>query len=126
MCYIPSEVYRSIKIPRFSWLTSSSTKPTPSFDPLQHNSSIKRALLVQCCNPSHGTLLFRWIWSTESARYLCICPATQPLYQGTEKPEKRGQKSCLPSGAPNLACGAQGCEFDSQVGGLLFTSSILR
>ena len=56
-----------------------------------------------------------------TARYLCIRPTTQPLYQGAGKPEKGGQKSRLPSGATNLACGMQGRWFDSREDGFCFS-----
>ena len=69
------------------------------------------------------------VWSDPDTRkatvkYLGICLTTQPLYQGAGKPEKRGQKSHLLSGATNLSLvECKVCGFDSQEDSLLFTSS---
>ena len=67
---------------------------------------VKRAMVAQCCNSSHGMLLFRWIWSTGkvwvkpklekgdrfSKGHLCICPTTQlSSIRAPGMPEKWGQ-----------------------------------
>ena len=56
---------------------------------------LSRALVAQCCNPSHGTLLYRWIdfmqgWVYTQAMknhnpWVKLDPTMQPLYQGAEQ-----------------------------------------
>ena len=69
-----------------------------------------------CCLDAYGA--HDVVWSNPDTRkatasYLCMCPTTQPLHQGSGKLEKQGQKSRSPSGATNLACRVQGCRFNS-------------
>ena len=69
-----------------------------------------------CCLDAYGA--HDVVWSNPDTRkatasYLCICPTTQPLHQGSRKLEKQGQKSRSPSGATNLACSVQGRRFNS-------------
>ena len=56
-----------------------------------------------------------------TARFLCIRPTTQPINQGTENTGKtRQEESFAKWSTKYLACGMQGCGFDSQEEGFAF------
>ena len=56
-----------------------------------------------------------------TARFLCIRPTTQPINQGTENTGKtRQEESFAKWSTKYLACGKQGCGFDSREEGFAF------
>ena len=56
-----------------------------------------------------------------TATFLCIRPTTQPIHQGAENARKtRQEESFAKWSTKYLACGMQGCGFDSREEGFAF------